>query len=292
MEIKYDNHEGQWRECLSDKEMHERSLLWMRQSETLDGWRHHRYYKLISPIINKNESWLTVGDGRYGSDAHALINLGIENVHASDISDVLLKKGAEIGFISEYSQQNAENLTFISNRFQYVFCKEALHHCPRPYLALAEMWRVAENGVILVEPIDQEINPEKFYAVYKYLKKITGKYSSHSFEEVGNYVYSLSVREIEKFLLGIHQNIFAYKELNDAHKEGIDRIFKGTQKYNLEKNILKLKLIIQDIFCKLGLRKKSMCAFILFKRDPSEELLNRLKSEKWKIQVLPKNPYV
>ncbi len=59
---------------------------------------------------------------------------------------LLLGKGSELGFIGEYSAQNAESLSFASNSFDYVFCKDAMHHCPRPVIALYEMLRVARGG--------------------------------------------------------------------------------------------------------------------------------------------------
>ena len=55
-------------------------------------------------------SWLTVGDGRYGGDAHYLASKGADAT-ASDISDALLREGAQMGFISKFSKENAEELS-------------------------------------------------------------------------------------------------------------------------------------------------------------------------------------
>jgi ubiquinone/menaquinone biosynthesis C-methylase UbiE len=60
-----------------------------------------------------------VGDGRYGTDANYLLEHGLE-VHASDIQDDLLKIGNERKFIKDFSKQNAESLSFLDNKFDFV----------------------------------------------------------------------------------------------------------------------------------------------------------------------------
>jgi ubiquinone/menaquinone biosynthesis C-methylase UbiE len=107
------------------------------QDDTVDAWRHFRMYAMADPLLEnyKNNHWLTLGDGRYGTDAHYIMSKGCQ-AHASDISDYCLKEAAKIGFIKEYSVQNAEQLTFEDNSFDFVMCKESSHHFPRPAKAL------------------------------------------------------------------------------------------------------------------------------------------------------------
>lgn len=121
-------------------------------------------YSLVKPFIDfdSESTWLTVGDGRYGTDGHALMNMGVKNVHCSDISDTSLKIGNAEGFIGDYSAQNAEALEFSDNQFDYVLCKEAFHHFPRPVIALDEMFRVANKAVIVIEPRDVLIDKGHF----------------------------------------------------------------------------------------------------------------------------------
>ena len=66
-------------------------------------------YDCLKPLIQHDQkiSWLTVGDGRYGTDANALFKRGASNVMATDISDKLLRIGCGKGFINDYSEQNA-----------------------------------------------------------------------------------------------------------------------------------------------------------------------------------------
>ena len=108
----------------------------------------------VRSIFKKGEKWLTLGDGRYGTEANYLISKGIDAM-ANDYSDKLLKIGKEIGFIEKYQKENAESLTFNDNEFDYVLIKEAFHHFPRPWIVLYEAFRVCKKGVILIEPNDQ-----------------------------------------------------------------------------------------------------------------------------------------
>ena len=109
--IKYDRHEEEWEECLSDKERKKVADTWIESSETLDKWRHERMLKKILPFVDEDSEWVTIGDGRFGTDANFIIRNG-GKAHATDISDKLLKIGNNKGFIKEFSQQNAENLNF------------------------------------------------------------------------------------------------------------------------------------------------------------------------------------
>ena len=168
-QIKYDKHEEEWEKAVTDVERKKVALTWLEQNSTLDRWRHDRIYDLLKPIIEYNSSisWLTVGDGRYGTDANALFRLGATKVMCTDISDKLLKIGNKKGFIKDYSAQNAESLTFDNDQFDFTLCKESYHHFPRPHIALHEMLRVSKLGVILIEPMDTMFKP-------KILNKVNG----------------------------------------------------------------------------------------------------------------------
>ena len=153
MKIKYDNQDKEWEECTIDEKKINHSKKWLKKN-TLDYWRHKRMLNKLNPFLKKGEKWLTLGDGRYGTEANYLISKGIDAM-ATDYSDKLLKIGKEIGFIDKYQKENAESLTFDDNEFDYVLIKEAFHHFPRPWIALYEAFRVCKKGVILIEPNDQ-----------------------------------------------------------------------------------------------------------------------------------------
>ena len=153
-QVSYQQHQKQFDKYKTGGKEENFAKTWLT-SHTVNTWRHDRMYHLLDPIIKTQPqaSWVTVGDGRYGTDAKAIIDKGSKAL-ATDISDTLLKEAQEIGFIPDYRQENAEALSFQDAEFDYVFCKESYHHFPRPMLALYEMLRVAQKGVVLIEPND------------------------------------------------------------------------------------------------------------------------------------------
>jgi len=295
--VKYDRHEEAWEACINDPQRRKVGMTWLDQKNTLDRWRHNRMYSLVSPIIKSEPeaTWLTVGDGRYGTDAHALLTMGAENVHCSDISDTLLKIGHQKGFIRNYSVENAESLSFPDSSFDFVYCKEAFHHFPRPYIALHEMFRVAKKAVILTEPRDSLVDSGIFQPIITIIKRILGKSEQlHGFETIGNYVYSISKREMEKFLLGMHYNYIAYNSLNDVYESGVEFIDMDSEDRTDKKVIqrVKFRIFLKDMLDVIGIRKKNLLSVILFKQEPSGDLREGLNSIGWEVKELPKNPYL
>ncbi|KAF0812555.1 hypothetical protein IGB42_02844 [Andreprevotia sp. IGB-42] len=291
-----DAHKDEWSKVLSDADRIKVGETWFR-SDTLDAWRHERMRNPIKCFIENyaEGSWLTVGDGRFGTDANYLLNAGAPDVHCTDITDTLLKIGNEKGFIKDFSVQNAESIQFDNNSFDFVYCKESFHHFPRPYMALYEMFRVAKKAVILTEPRDQIADRAPFSFIFYFLKKLLrGTASQHYFEPVGNYVYSISERELDKFLLGMHFTHVAYLAVNDSYFAGLEftsstgRSFKDRKL----KFILNFNIRLQNILCALGIMKSGLLTAALFKSTPSSELIASLRQQGWKIKALPENPYL
>ena len=295
--IKYDRHKDELDACINDPERQRVALTWLNQKNTLDTWRHNRVYSLVEPIIRCDSlaTWLTVGDGRFGTDAHALIEMGAKNVHCSDMSDALLKIGSEKGFIKAYSSQNAELINFPDNSFDFVYCKEAYHHFPRPFIALHEMFRVAKTAVILTEPRDLVSDSGTFQFVLDIIKTLLGRDAQQNiFEPVGNYIYTISEREMEKFLLGMHYRHIAYNSINDAYEEGVEFVDLASVDPNDKAIIRRIrrKIVVQDAMDILGIRKRSLISVALFKLEPKQQLKKGLTSKGWKFKELPKNPYL
>lgn len=295
--FKYDRGVAEFDACINDPERRQVALTWLSQKNTLDSWRHNRMYSLVEPIVRFDSAatWLTVGDGRFGTDAHALIEMGAENVHCSDMSDALLKIGNERGFIKAYSSQNAEVIDFPDNSFDFVYCKEAYHHFPRPPIALHEMFRVAKTAVILTEPRDLMIDSGAFHFVLDITKALLGRGAQqHFFEPVGNYIYTISEREMEKFLLGMHYRHVAYNSINDAYEKGIEFVDLTSLDPNDKGMIRRIRrtILVQDVMDTLRIRKKGLLSVTLFKQEVNQQLKEGLISKGWKFKELPKNAYL
>lgn len=298
-DIKYDRHEAQWEKAITDEDRKKISLTWIDQNLTLDRWRHDRMYELLKPIIDFDNtfSWLTVGDGRYGTDANALFRLGATKVMCTDISDKLLEIGNEKGFIKDYSSQNAENLTFMNSQYDFTLCKEAYHHFPRPHIALHEMLRVSKLGVILIEPLDVKVKPKFLNKFFPIIKQLLGKSvhtDGHYFETIGNYVFTVSERELEKVQLGMHRRHIAYMYVNDYYEQGFEFVQLDSQEKSDIRKIRKTKLSInlRDFLSRFNLISPRLLIAILFKEEPSSSLVKSLKKSGWQVKTLPRNPYL
>jgi len=167
--------------------------------ESIDAYRHKRMWGFAAPIFNSfsNVTLLTVGDGRYGSDAIILQEHDLD-ITATSISGETLKVALEKGLIKKYCVENAEKFSFLDNTYDFVVCKESYHHFPRPPIGFYEMFRIARKGVVLIEPIEDK---KRFFDIVKsFAKKILRKNKNSLFEREGNFIYRFSIREIEKMM--------------------------------------------------------------------------------------------
>jgi SAM-dependent methyltransferase len=308
----HDRHRKEWDRQAVDTIRAEAIRSWFR-TDTADYWRHARMYEPARAFIHRPElSWLTVGDGRFGLDSIRLRRLGISSVLPTDIGDALLKQAKAEGLIDDFAAENAESLSFADNSFDVVFCKESYHHCPRGPLALYEMLRVAREAVILIEPRDYVIDhgpnrttgpvglvrgflawcrdrlkvpPRKAPVESRYL---TG--DAPHFEDSGNYMYTISSRELEKVALGINLPAVAFKGLNDTYIEG------GETESAADESALfrSMKESIQaaDQRTEGGRGSTSMLMAILFKAKPDEPAKAFLRQNGWLCRDLPRNPYI
>ena len=295
----YDKHDKQYEAYANDEKQSKIAEAWLNL-ESLDYWRHNRILKLIKPILKRDETWLTIGDGRYGSEAAWLKRHGVSS-HSSDMHTNLLELAYKKGLIHSVSKQNAENLNFNSNSFDYVLIKETLHHLPRPWLAMYEAFRVCKKGVIIIEPNDTyaygHFFKKTFIKFKNFLKKLLNKKvykEEYGFEEVGNFIYTINKRELEKFLLGIHKTRIAFNNINDHYFENIEYVSTKTSNLKEKAICLKLKSIIllRDFLCTLGFMNYSIGTAILFKEKPQKNVIDNLKKMQWNYKCLPINPYL
>lgn len=272
--------------------------------DSIDRWRHGRMYDCIKPLIAENEKWVTIGDGRYGSDAYFLKKRGIGQVLPTDLSETLLKLGKEKGIIDDYRIENAEHLSFDDSTFDWAFCKEAYHHFPRPIIAVYEMLRVARKGIVLIEPNDgiiesrHEANLYRGWEIFKRslinaVKHSLGKslfYPFGGYEDAGNYIYTISRRELEKVALGIDLPWVAFKGFNDKYEKGFETEL--AEDKNPKFQLLKKKLEIADKRVKKGKGNYALLAVVMGKKPLTQETESKLKAVGFTVNKLPRNPYI
>jgi ubiquinone/menaquinone biosynthesis C-methylase UbiE len=306
LRTRYDQEARQWDKYITEDGIASHAESWLR-TDTVDYWRHSRMYACLDPVLESypESTWLTVGDGRYGRDANYIQSFGHEVV-ASDISESLLEVGQERGFIEEYSVENAESLSFDDNTFDFAFAKECLHHLPRPWIGLYEMLRVARMGVALIEPKEAPLlkTPRLVLksVIVHYLRRflpwldnlfdsedLIRPYGNY-WEELGNYVFKLSEREIEKVALALNYRSCAFKSLNDMYIEGVERATLDSPIFEDVKRAIAKK----DRRCKMGLNRAShsLMACVIFKTSPSENGIAALRAAEYRVEMLPDNPHL
>lgn len=279
---------------------------------SVDAWRQHRMMDPVQVLANiESWSWLTIGDVN-GWDAARLTGMGVANVTASDLSGTRLEQAEREGMIESFRVENAESMSASSGSFDIVFCKEAFHHLPRPWLGLYEMLRVARKAVVLIEPRDWIIDrgPITLRGPRDIIKTFSGWLKSRMglrhkplppvrlfqlgdephYEKVGNYMFSLSARELEKVALGLDLPAVAFKSVNDYFEEGLwkHRAEPGSAVLERVKGIL----AGADARSEGGLGSSSMLLSVLFVEMPDQGIQSEMEKAGWAFLRLNRNPYL
>ena len=284
-------------ECVPEK-----YIKFNKEDNTVGAWRQHRMFDFVHCFTDKNDTWLTLGDSR-GNDSNWLKKLGIEHVVASSLDVSLLEFGHEIGDVGEYLSINAENIMLDDNSFDYVLCKEALHHMPRPMLAIYEMLRIARKGIVFIEPQDRLIdwraaNNKSFYREiiddslvgskisYKRCdddQEIMTSYIDWWEDGAFNYVYTFSKREIRKISLGTGLPSFATKCFNDHYNDEWCSQPATPDSDGFKK--MKEQIELHDLACANIGKPYSYITGILFKQTPQPSVANHLKEIGYEFEI-------
>jgi SAM-dependent methyltransferase len=267
-------------EDLADESRRDVHESWFRE-DSANFWRLHRMYEPVFECLarTKSEKWLVVGDGRYGTDSVYMRRRGFQDVLPTDIGEALLLESKRRGMIDDYSVENAEALSFADDSFDYVLCKESYHHFARPMVALYEMLRVARKGVVLIEPQDLMIDQPHAQG------RVPADY-----EPSGNYVYSISQRELEKVCLGVDMPVAAFKGINDHFVEG-GHLEPADDSSAIFREIRNTIAAI-DALCAEGRAKHRLLMAVLFKVEPSAEIRRDFERRGWLIRDLERNPHL
>jgi hypothetical protein len=163
-----------------------------------DTQRHWEMLKPINDMIKTFDckSALTVGDNLCREAAYIK---KISGCHATASNLVMgggMHRAVEDSHVDKIINADIENLPFEDNSIDLVLAKETFHHWPRPMLGFYEMLRVASKCVILIEPLDHGLD---------------------GYEEVGNYKYQPSIREIMKSAWALYLPAVAHKGFNDPY---------------------------------------------------------------------------
>jgi SAM-dependent methyltransferase len=240
----------------------------------LDQRRHGYMLSATEPLLGNlpGSYWLTVGDLRFGSDAIYLRNRGAR-IMASDLDDSRLKLAQSRGYFAhdEISAQNVESLSYEDDAFDYVLCKEAFHHFPRPMMGFYEMLRVAKRGVVIIEPHDVQDPVSKNTVLTSYH---SDGYNDR-FEVVGNYKYQLSVRELTKAAWALKLSAVAVRGFNDHFVP------------DMTWEVFKARVDDLNGMGYSGERQFNLVAVVVFKEAPSDKLASDLVARNFTLMRCP-----
>ena len=271
---------------------------------TVNRWRHERMMSFAQCFTQSSSNWLTIGDA-YGHDAMMLMRAGIPHVTASNLDASNLRISKREGMIQDCLEVNAEHIPLPDASFDYVLCKEALHHMPRPMLAIYEMYRVCRHGVIFIEPQDPTIDwpmkkPDQFYReaipsdnigekiAFKRMdndQTFSSQYIDWWEDGVNNYVYTLSKRELRKMVLGMGAMAYGTQSFNDFYQPdwGSQPATEDSEGFVKTKEQIRL----HDYACEKIGKPYAYLTGMIFKRAPNIETSQQLHHLGFEITPTP-----
>lgn len=227
------------------------------------------YQNTLKEIVNKEiislgDKILVIAGGE--KDKDAFYNCGFNNVTITNLD--------YHGGIKDYEpfiwqQEDAENLSFGDNEFDWVFVHAGLHHCASPHLGLCEMLRVSKIGVGVFESRDSLFNSfaNKLNLAPSYeLEPVAlsdGKYGGMRNSHIPNFVYKWTENEVKKTVnsyLPQHKHKFHFYY----------GLLVPTKRLAMSKNILKksvayLGKVLLPIFTFFFKKQGNLFAFIVEK---------------------------
>lgn len=261
--------------------------------DTIDAYNHERQFAGVDAIVAADPAarWLTIGDS--GADVTLAFRAGARSIIASNITSHSLNALAAQGKLPpcEVRALNAEALELPEGGVDYVLCRQAFHHFPRPMIGFYEMWRVARRGVILIEPGDI-MPPRPLENVRAMAKKVLRGQSGDEtlFEaDAANFIYRLSLVEAWKAAVALQADAFFERRFNHLYLAPVS----GAKRSDVVwRGLYSLAIGLQDGLCAAGLMNWGMGGAILLKSGAKPELARALGRVGWRERRVPRNPFL
>lgn len=172
---------------------------------------------LDTGVLDRQMRVLVVCGG--DADRDALQACGLRNVVISNLDTRM--DGDEFAPF-DWSFQDAEELSFDDDTFDFALCHWGLHHCYSPHRAVQEMYRVSRKGILFFEPCDNlltrlgvtlHVGQRYEHAAVFYNDNAYGGVRN---SPIPNYIYRWTEREVIKTIsalapYGEHRFEFFYR---------------------------------------------------------------------------------
>jgi ubiquinone/menaquinone biosynthesis C-methylase UbiE len=222
------------------------------------------YKDCINEIIkDKNASILVIGGGE--NDKRVFQENGFINVTISNIDE---RQSESKYYPYKHCFQNAENLSYKDNEFDYVTAHATLHHFSSPHRGLTEMYRVAKKVVVVIESRDSwlmrlliksKITPDfETAAIYDH----NCKYGGVNNTCIPNYIYRWTEREVEKTI----KSFAPFVKHKFAYRYGLDEPSATKRSKSFVKKIMiNILSPIYRLIVKVFPKQQNLFAFLITK---------------------------
>lgn len=144
-------------------------------------------------IPHKQASILVCGAG--SSDRDVFQALGYEDVSISgmDLRD-------QVHGLRSVQFENAEELSFADDSFDYAVMHAAVHHTRLPHKVLTELFRVSRKGFLVIESRDSILMRVASRLGLTEQYEVAGNFAGHGVNgtDIPNFIYRWTEREVEK----------------------------------------------------------------------------------------------
>jgi SAM-dependent methyltransferase len=187
----------------------------------------------------------------------------------------------------EWSYQDAQDLDYEDDSFDFAFVTDGLHHCPSPHRAMLEMYRVARKGIIVIESrnslLMRTANRLGLSPEYEVEAVVGSEFKSGGVNntEIPNYIYRWTESDFTQTIqsinpLGKHTFRFFY---------GLNLPFElaGWKKSSLKLNVIRVADPLLRGFTRVFKKQCNTLAMIALKPRIPDDLWPWLKLDKGRV---------
>ena len=239
---------------------------------------------LKSGILTKDMSILVICGTR--KDETVFNELGFTEVTISNLDSTL--PTADVPSPYNWSFQDAENLQYPNEHFDFVVVNAGLHHCHSPHRALLEMYRVARHGILIIEARESTLMKLAlrlgFAEEYEVCTVVMEGFKSGGVRNtlIPNYIYRWTEREVAKTIASYAPHVKHYIQFH------YDLLFPFSALLNRKSIYLTASLILYPmvrIVSKLFQKQSNLFAFVIRKPKLPKVLVPWLRLKNESIQL-------
>jgi SAM-dependent methyltransferase len=226
---------------------------------------------LADAELRRSDSILAVCAG--DAEHELFVRLGLTNTVISNVDE---RMSPDQFLPLDWSFQDATNLTLEDESFDFAFVADGLHHTSTPHRAMLEMYRVARQGIVVIESRDTVLTRFAsrlgFSSEYEVEAVVDNDFRKGGLNntEIPNYVYRWTESEFTKTIrsfdpIGRHRFRFFY-DLNLPYEQT------KMKQDDLKLRILELADPVLGLFTRIFKKQCNSFAMVALKPRIPEDL--------------------